>query len=160
MRRAAQAGLTLVELLVALALAALLAAPLAAAVQASLRSQAAASEANDVVQQARFAMRRMQAAVRATAPKTLGSTSAKHTGDWFSPVAFCQKDNALRETVPADHNCSGGVVIASNATNLNKVQINAGPGAAQVVELQVSIVGPAGTSIVLTSRTRMGGGML
>ena len=160
----AQSGLTLMELLIALAIAALLVAPLAAAVGNALRAQSVASEANDVAQQARFAMRRMEAAVRNTAPHALAAKAADTSGDWLAPVAFCRNNGQkmLRETTPSDVACNSGAssVIADNVSAFSVQSFNAGAGAGQVIELRLVLTGATGQSIDLTSRTRLGGGTL
>ena len=157
----AQSGLTLLELLIALAIAALLAAPLVAMVLNALAAQSVASDTNDVAQQAQFAMQRMEAAVRRTAPHALGVVPVKSTGDWLSGGTFCQKSNAIRETdYLSDPNCNGGREIASNVTDFSAAVFNAGPGAGQVIELRFVLTGATGQSITLTSRTRLGGGTL
>lgn len=159
----AQSGLTLMELLIALAIAALLAAPLGAAVLNALAAQSVASDANDVAQQARFAMQRMEAAVRRTAPHALAAKAADTSADWLAPSAFCLRSNKnLIETTPADTSCNIGSapVIAENVSAFSVQSFSAGAGAGQVIEIQLTVTGASGQSVSLTSRTRLGGGTL
>lgn len=159
----AQSGLTLMELLVALAIGALLAAPLGAAVLNALNAQSVAVDANDAAQQARFALQRMEAAVRRTAPHALAAKAASTSGDWLAPVSFCLRaDSKIIETAPADTGCtgSGASVIADGVSAFSVQSFSAGPGAAAVIELSLALSGASGQSISLTSRTRLGGGTL
>ena len=158
----AQCGLTLVELMISLAIAALLAAPLVAMIRGAFSAQSVAGDANAVAQQARFAMQRMEAVARATAPHVLTNPSANSTGNYFDPVQFCRKPsaNVLRETTTADNPCTAGRVIADNVVSFDAAQFNAGPGAAQVVQLQLTTTGSTGQSVTLLSRARLGGGTL
>lgn len=160
----AQRGLTLIEMLIALAVAALLAAPLGAAVINALQVQTVAGDTNDVAQQARFALQRMEAAVRRTAPHTLAAKAAGTSADWLAPVTYCLhvSGKAVRETTPADISCnsSSAPVIAEGVSAFSVQSFNAGAGAAAVIEIQLTLTGATGQTIALTSRTRLGGGML
>ena len=158
-----QPGFTLIELMISLALAALLVAPLSTLVVNALTAQGVAGAINDVSQDARFAMRRIEAAVRATAPGVLAAKGATTTGSWLSPVAFCLRSNKnLVETTPADTGCNSSTTrtIAANVTAFNVQQFNAGAGAVQVIEISMTVTGAGGQAIALTSRTRLGGGTL
>ena len=155
----AQCGTTLIELLIALAIAALLAAPLGAALVNALSGQTVAGDTNDVAQQAQFAMQRMEAAVRRTPPHALSSKSAGTSADWLGAVAFCRNGSAqLIETTPADTTCSGTRIIADKVSAFSVQSFLAGAVAAQVIEIALTVTGPTGQGIALTSRTRLGGG--
>lgn len=156
-------GMTLIELVIALALAALLMASLATMVASALTAQTVAGEVNDVAQDARFAMQRMEAAVRNKAPGVLAAKGATTTGDWLAPLAYCLRTNKdLIETDPADTLCLGanGRAIAANVTAFNVLSFNAGVGAGPVIEIQMTLSSAGGQTIALTSRTRLGGGTL
>lgn len=158
-----QCGLTLMELLIAMSIAALLAAPLGFAVLNALAAQSVAGDTNDVAQQARFALQRMEAAVRRTAPHTLAAKAAGTSADWFAPVAFCLAANSsLIETTPADTTCtsSSAPVIAAGVSVFSVQTFTAGAAASPVIEIQLSVTGASGQSIALTSHTRLGGGTL
>lgn len=158
-----QCGLMLMEVLIALAIAALLAAPLGAMVLNALSAQSVAGDTNDVAQQSQFAMQRMEAAVRRTAPHTLAAKAASTSDDWLAPVAFCLAANdRLIETTPADTTCvsNSAPVIADGVSAFSVQTYNAGAGAAAVIEIQLTLAAPTGQSISLTSRTRLGGGTL
>ena len=159
----AQCGLTLIELLIALAIAALLVVPLGAAVRNALSAQTVASDTNDLAQQARFALQRMEAQVRRTAPHTLAAKAAGTSADWLAPSAFCLRGGTnLIETTPADVTCSSASapVIAAGVSAFSVQSYNAGAGAAAVIEIQLTVTGASGQTIALTSRTRLGGGVL
>lgn len=158
-----QSGMTLMELLIALAIAALLVAPLAAAVFDALKAQAVAGDSNEVAQQAQFAMQRMEAAVRRTAPHTLAAKAASTSGDWLTSVTFCLAANgSLLETTPADATCtsSSAPVIATGVSAFSVQTFDAGAAANPVIEIQLSVTGASGQGIALTSHTRLGGGVL
>jgi len=160
----AQCGLTLIELLIALAIAALLAAPLGAAVINALKVQTVAGDTNDAAQQARFALQRMEATVRRTAPHTLAAKAADTSADWLAPVTYCLRANgkAVLETTPADTNCvsNSAPVIAEGVSAFSVQAFSAGSGAGPVIQIQLTVTAASGQSIDLTSRTRLGGGTL
>ena len=158
---APQTGMSLVELLVSLPIAVMLLAPLVQLVRSGLDMQRVAAEQQDVAQQARFAMQRMLAAVRATAPKALASKPPGTTGDWLSPAAFCLNGNAqLIETIPADTSCAGTRVIGERVTTFAVQTYNAGTRAKTVIEISLTVTGPTGQGVPLLARARMGGAEL
>ncbi len=158
----AQHGMSLLELLVAMAIAAVIMVPLAAMVRNALDAQTLTRERNDLAQQARFALRRMAAAVQATpSSRTLAAKAANTTGDWLSPLAYCLNASArLIETTPADAACSGTTVIADHVGAFSVQTYAAGPNAAPVIEIQLTLSATAAGSIALTAHTRLGGGTL
>src|SRR6266581_1497745 len=142
--RRLQRGLTLIELLIAVTLAVFVLAALNSVATLGLNAQASGRQANELVYQARFALDRMAAKARGTAPKLLTTPSAGTTGDWFSvPVppatiatmyCFNSDNKQLVETVVTDTGCAGGVgsaVIANNVTAFS-AQLPAWPGAGPV----------------------------
>ncbi|OIQ96182.1 hypothetical protein GALL_218110 [mine drainage metagenome] len=158
-----QSGMTLMELLIALSIAALLVAPLTATVLDALKAQAVAGDSNDVAQQAQFAMQRMAAAVRRTAPHTLAGKAANTSADWLAPVTFClAASNRLIETTPADSGCASNSapVIADGVSAFSVQTFDAGAAAGPVIEIQLDVTGATGQGIALTSHTRLGGGTL
>lgn len=157
--RARQAGLTLLELLVALPVAVLLVLPLLDVVQGGLRLRDVAAERIDVAQQARFAMQRITAAARAAPSGTLAAKAANTTGDWLGPVAFCLNGAAqLVETTPADAGCAGTRVICERVSAFSVQTFDAGPGARKVIEIQLAVAGPRGQVAPLLAHARLGGG--
>src|SRR6266705_2780096 len=77
-----QRGLTLIELLIAVTLAVFILAALNSVTTLGLNAQASGRQANELVYQARFALDRMAAKARSTAPKLLTTpSSAGTTGD-------------------------------------------------------------------------------
>lgn len=154
-----QAGFTLVELLVSLAIGAMLVLPVARTVQTGLAAQRVAADRNDIGVQARFAMRRMTAAIAKAAPGALGAKATESTsGDWLAPVAFCLNGAAqVIETTPADTACVGTRVLAERVSAFAVRSFDAGARAATVVEIRLALAGPTGAAIDLTARARLGG---
>src|SRR5258708_23498216 len=114
-----QRGLTLIELLMAMTVAVFVLAALNSVATLGLNAQASGRQANELVYQARFALDRMAAKARGTAPKVLTTPSPGTTGDWFSSTStlYClNSGNQLVETVNTDTSCTAGAVIANNVT--------------------------------------------
>ncbi len=179
--RRSQRGLTLIELLIAVAIAAFVVAALNSVVALGLNAQASGRQANELVYQGRFALDRMAAKARSTAPKPLTTPSPDTTtGNWFSIPAppatmycFNSDNKQLVETVVTDTGCAGGAgsaVIANNVTAFSaRLPAGASPvepaGAgpvddpAAVLSLTLQIPG-APTEVKLSTRVRLGGGTL
>jgi|SRR5712691_2405757 len=163
-----QQGLTLIELLIAVALAAFILAALNSVVALGLNAQASGRQANELVYQARFALDRMAAKARGTAPKPLTTPSAGTTGDWFSvPVPpatmYCLNSaNKLVETTVTDPGCAAGAVIANNVTAFSaQLPAGAGPVDDPVATLSLTLQIPgAPTTVTLSTSVRLGGGAL
>src|SRR6266705_3294 len=160
-----QRGLTLIELLIAVTLAVFILAALNSVVSLGLNAQASGRQANELVYQGRFALDRMAAKARSTAPTK--PPPAGTTGDWFSsptsPTMYCRNsNNQLVETVVSDTGCTGSVVIANNVTAFS-AQPPAGAGPvddpAATLSLTLQIPG-APTTVTLTTSVRLGGGAL
>src|SRR2546425_11821420 len=86
--RRLQRGLTLIELLIAMTLAVFILAALNSVATLGLNAQASGRQANELVYQARFALDRMAAKSRGTAPKLLTTPPPGTTRDWFSAPTF------------------------------------------------------------------------
>ncbi len=158
--RRLQRGLTLIELLIAVTLAVFVLAALNSVATLGLNAQASGRQANELVYQARFALDRMAAKARSTAPtKPLTTPSAGTTGDWFSPTLYCLNGNQLVETVTY---CTGGAVIANNVTAFSaQLPAGAGPVDDPVATLSLTLQIPgAPTTVTLTTSVRLGGGAL
>ncbi len=158
--RRLQRGLTLIELLIAVTLAVFVLAALNSVATLGLNAQASGRQANELVYQARFALDRMAAKARSTAPtKPLTTPSAGTTGDWFSPTLYCLNGNQLVETVTY---CTGGAVIANNVTAFSaQLPAGAGPVDDPVATLSLTLQIPgAPTTVTLTTSMRLGGGAL
>lgn len=126
-KRPTQAGMTLIELVIAVAIGALVLAALHTVVSLGLRAQTEGAQANELLYQGQFALERMVDTARNVAPKPLTAPAANSTGDWFAPagcvgaacVKFCRNaGNQLIETTTTDAACTGTTVIASNVTAL------------------------------------------
>jgi len=172
-----QRGLTLIELLIAVTLAAFVLAALNSVVSLGLNAQTSGRQANELVYQGRFALDRMAARARSTAPKPLTTPPAGTppsdgtTGDWFSVpgslVMYCRNstNKQLVETVVTDPGCAGGVgsaVIANNVTAFS-AQLPAGAGAVDdpVATLSLTLqAAGAPTTVTLSTSVRLGGGAL
>src|SRR5712691_3650471 len=121
-----QRGLTLIELLIAVTLAVFILAALNSVVSLGLNAQASGRQANELVYQARFALDKMAAKARGTAPKPLTTPSPGTSGNWFSPTLYCLNGgNQLVETVVTDTGCTAGAVVANNVTAFS-AQLSAG----------------------------------
>ncbi len=158
-----QAGLTLIELVIAVAIGAIVLAALDSVVSLGLRSQAAGTRANDLLYNGHFALDRIVDAARSVAPQLLTAPAADSTGNWFAPAKFCRNPgNQLIETTTADTTCSGAVVIAYNVTAFS-AQLPPGAGAvdkaAGVLSLTLTHSGAA-APLTLTTTVRLGGGIL
>lgn len=155
-------GLTLVELLVATAIGALLLAGLSSVARQGVRARAQTRDGSEAVYQARFALQRVAAAAKATAPRALLPPPANTSGDWFSPAAFCVNGaGALIETTTADTGCTGTQVIAERVSSFSAA-LPAGAGALDSVTavVGVTLTGPGGgAALTLSERVRLGGGV-
>lgn len=155
-------GVTLIELLVATAVGALLLAGLTSVARQGVLARAVTRDGSEAVYQARFALQRVAAAAKATAPRTLLPPAANNSGDWFSPVAFCVNDaGALIETTTADTGCTGTQVIAERVSSFSTT-LPAGAGALESVTavVAVTLTGPGGGgAVTLSERVRLGGGV-
>ena len=76
--------MTLVELLIATAIGALLLAGLTSVARQGVLSRSLARDRSEAVYQARFALQRIAAAAKATAPHTMLTPAANTSGNWFS----------------------------------------------------------------------------
>jgi prepilin-type N-terminal cleavage/methylation domain-containing protein len=157
-----QRGLTLIELLLAMTVAALVFAALDSIVMLGLQAQASSRQANELVYQARFALDKMAAKARSTAPKLLATPLPGTTGDWFSPTMYCLNSNRLLDTVVWDTTCTRGDVIANNVIAFF-AQLPAGRGPVDEPAVTLSLTLQTGTApaqVTLTTSVRLGGGAL
>jgi prepilin-type N-terminal cleavage/methylation domain-containing protein len=161
-RQGAEHGFTLIELLLAMIIAALVLGALDSMLSLALRSQTTGREGNELVYQGRFALDRMAAKARSTAPKFLSTPAAGTSGDWFSPVMYCLKGgNRLVETVVSDTSCTGAAVIASDVVAFSaQLPASAGlmddPVGILALTLQSADSGP----VTFKTSIRLGGGEL
>ena len=155
-------GLTLVELLVATAIGALLLTGLTSVARQTVLSRAQVRDAGEAAYQAGFALQRVVAAAKGTAPHSLLPPAANTSGDWFSPAYFCVNGaGTLVETTTTDTGCSGAQVIAERVSSFS-VALPSGAGALESVSavVAVTLTGPGGGApITLTERVRLGGGV-
>ena len=161
MARRSQRGLTLIELLLAVAIGAIVFAALNSLVMQSLKAQASGRAGNELVYQGRFALERMVATARGTAPKLLAAPAAGTTGDWFSPAMYCRNAGGqLIETVTTDTGCSGTTVIASNVSALSAaLPASAGAVDRPLAALSLTLgTSAAPQAVTLASGVRLGGG--
>jgi len=159
-----QRGLTLIELLIAMTVAVFILAALNSVATLGLNAKASGRQANELVYQARFALDRMAAKARSTAPKLLTTPSPGTTGDWFSPTLYCLNGgNQLVETnLVTDPGCAAGAVIANNVTAFSaQLPAGAGPVDDPVATLSLTLqVAGAPTTVTLSTSMRLGGGAL
>ncbi|MBK6972642.1 MAG: hypothetical protein IPH26_06695 [Sterolibacteriaceae bacterium] len=154
--------MTLVELLIATAIGALLLAGLTSVARQGVQSRAMTRDNDEAIYQARFALQRMAAAARATAPHTLLPPAANTSGNWFDPAYFClNAASALIETTTTDAGCTGTRVIAERVSGLAATQ-PVGAGALETMTAVVALsldVPASGTPLTLSERVRLGGGV-
>src|SRR6266545_1886715 len=159
--RRSQRGLTLIELLIAIVIAAFVLAALNSVVALGLNAQASGRQANELVYQARFALDRMAAKARSTAPKLLTTLSpgTTDTGNWFSPTLYCLKGgNQLVETdLVTDPGCAAGAVIANNVTAFSaQLPAAAGPVDDPVAILSLTLQAAGAPVVTLSTSVRLG----
>ena len=162
-RMRTQAGLTVIELMIAVTIGAIVLAALNSVVSLGLRAQTAGTQANDLLYQGQFALERMVRAARGVAPQLLAAPAADSTGDWFAPARFCRNaSNQLIETTTADNTCAGTTVIASNVTAFSaELPANAGAVDKPLGVLSLTLTHSAAAEpVTLTTSVRLGGGML
>src|SRR5712692_2613545 len=160
-----QRGLTLIELLIAIVIAVSVLAALNSVATLGFNAKASGRQANELVYQARFALDRMAAKARSTAPKLLTIPSPGTTGDWFSSTStlYClNSGNQLVETTATDTGCTAGAVIANNVTAFSaQLPAGAGPVDDPVATLSLTLQAtgvPA--AVTLGTSVRLGGGAL
>lgn len=160
-----QAGMTLIELVIAVAIGAIVLAALQSVVSLGLRAQTEGGQSNELLYQGQFALGRMVDAARSVSPKLLATPTAGTTGNWFSPAMYCLNGNSqLIETTTADNGCTGTTVIASNVTAFS-AQLPSGTGTGPVDRpmgvLSLTLTHSAAAQpVTLTTRVRLGGGTL
>jgi len=161
-----QRGMTLIELVLATLIGAIILAAINGLVKLGLDAQTAKRGANELAYQGSFALARITDKARATAPKTLTTPAVTTTtGDWFAPtgctgaacVMYCSNAaNQLIETTTADTACGGATVLAGNVTLFSaSAVIGVGTRPAAVLSLTLA---NAGSTIILSSSVRLGGG--
>ncbi len=161
-----QRGLTLIELLIAMTVAVFVLAALNSVATLGLNAQASGRQANELVYQARFALDRIAAKARGTAPKLLTTPSPGTTGDWFSSTStlYCLNGgNQLVETnLVTDPGCTAGAVIANNVTAFSaQLPAGAGPVDDPVATLSLTLKATgAPVAVTLGTSVRLGGGAL
>jgi prepilin-type N-terminal cleavage/methylation domain-containing protein len=166
----AQAGVTLIELLIAVAIGAIVLSALNSVVSLGLQAQAAGRQRNELLFQARFALERMITTARTVSPKPLIPPPDDTTDNWFAPtgcvgaacVMFCRNASSqkLIETTTTDTTCIGTTVIATNVSKFSaKVPSGAGPFDKPVATLSLEI-GVAPETVTLSTSVRLGGGTL
>lgn len=151
-------GFTLIEVLIAVVMAAIVAGALNSVLLTALEARSSGRQSNELVYQGRFALERMVAAARATAPGTLATPAPGTTASWFAPAMYClNAAKQLVETTTADLTCSGTTVIADNVIAFSAQPASTGPVDDPVGVLALTLQG-AGQPITLTSAVRLGGG--
>ena len=161
-KRATQAGMTVIELMIAVVIGAIVLAALNSVVRLGVRAQASGRSQNELVFQARFALDRMIAKARGVSPTlALTTPAAGTTGNWFSPVMYCgNASSQLIETTTADTTCTGTTAIASNVTAFS-AQLPSGAGLLDepVATLSLTLATSAAPqTVTLSTSVRLGGG--
>ena len=157
-----ESGITLAELLIATAIGAMLLAGLTSVAREGVTSRAQARDSSEAVYQARFALQRIVATAKATAPHTMLTPAANTSGNWFDPTYFCvNAAKALIETTTTDTGCTGTQVIAERVNSLSAT-LPVGAGALEAMTAVVALtldVPASGTPLTLSERVRLGGGV-
>ena len=157
-------GFTLIEFMIALVAGALVLGALHGVVDLALKARTAGRQDNELVYQGRFALERMAATARATAPKVLAPpTLANSTGDWFAPTMYCLKgaSSKLVETTTSDTSCTGAKFVADYVVAFSaQLPADAGPVDAPVGILSLTLQSGTAAPVTLTRGVRLGGGML
>lgn len=162
--RAAQHGLTLVELVFAIGIASLIFAALTSLVSLGFQARAAGVAANEQVYAASFALERVVSRTRAAAIKPLVGSPVDNTGDWLAPVMFCRPAGLARliETTVTDDTCASGVVIAERVTAFS-AQLAPSTRAVDTPVIAISLTVESASTpqpVTVTARARLGGGTL
>jgi prepilin-type N-terminal cleavage/methylation domain-containing protein len=155
-------GFTLFELLAAVAIGAVLLAGLGSVARESVQAGSHTRDTAEAVYQGKFALQRVAAAARATAPRSLLAPAANTSGNWFDPLHFCVNGaGALVETTTADTGCAGTKIIAARVATFTAA-VPAGSGALDSSSASITItltVPGGGTTVTLSERVRLGGGV-
>lgn len=155
-------GFTLFELLIATAIGALLLAGLSTVAREGVLSRAQTRDTSEAVYQARFALERVSAAAKGTAPHSLLAPAVNTSGGWFDPAYFCvNAAGALIETTTTDTGCTGSQVIAERVSSFSATMpsgASALDAMAAVVAVTLTVPGSGGT-LTLSERVRLGGGV-
>ncbi len=166
----AQRGLSLIEVAIATAVGATLLVSLGESMRMATRAQVANTSLNDLTQQGRFALQRIEAAIRATpSSATLAAKgSDDSSGNWLASstyrtggVTFCLRGTQLIEKSPATTTCTTDNtdrVLAESVSAFSVLTWSPGTALQRNV-LDVSLTLASGErSITLASRVRLGGG--
>jgi prepilin-type N-terminal cleavage/methylation domain-containing protein len=157
-------GFTLIEFLIAIVAGAIVIGALNGVVDLALKARSAGRQDNELVYQGRFALERMAAIARLTAPKVLVTPSlANSTGDWFSPTMYCLKGGSdkLVETTVSDTTCTGAKFVAQHVVAFSaQLPADAGPVDAPVGILNLTLQSGTAAPVTLTMGVRLGGGTL
>lgn len=97
--RRPEQGISLVEVLLGLATGAMVLLPLVSMLQTSVAAACITGTRSGLEREAAFALNRMAARIRATAPAQLGTqANTSSSAGWFAPVTFSRKGDTLVET--------------------------------------------------------------
>lgn len=157
-----QRGLTLIELTLAITIAALIFVALDSVLVLGLQAQASGRQANETAYQAQFALEKMAAKARSSAPTLLATPPAGSTGGWFSPAMYCvNASNQLVETVASDTGCAEGAVLAHNVIGFSaQLPAGAGPVDNPVASLTLTLQTSGAAAVTLATSVRLGGGAM
>ena len=159
--RAANRGVTLIELLIATAIGSMLLAALTSMVTLGLDTRTAGAAANEQIYRATFALERLVSKTHAAGPKFLAAKAADTTGEWLAPLMFCLSASAkLIETTTDDSGCTGGTALADGVTAFSALAAaSPGPVDIPIVTYALTVAAPAAAQpVTLTASARLGGG--
>lgn len=152
-----QAGLTLIELLVAMALSAVVLATLASMVRGAAAASTVTMTQLEYQQQARFAVRRIMMQVRLAKAGTLSSkTDDASSGSWFSPTFYDLRAGSSAGTLALVETLSGASRIIAEPVKSFKITSPDLAAGQTLVEVAVT-VGQGDISATATGTARLGG---
>ncbi len=164
--RAAQRGVTLIELVLSIAIGAILLAGISNLLKIGFDAGASVRNSNELAYQGSFALARIEDKARGTPPKALAAPAANTSGDWFAPagcagaacVMYClNAGRQLIETTTADTTCAGTLVIATNVAAFSATLPAVIGRPAARLSLTMS---NASSTQTLSAGMRLGGGVL
>lgn len=143
---ARQCGLSLFELLLALAITALVMAPLVPMLETASATARVGGDQAALEQEADFALERIAARIRATAPSPLTGP----TTDWLKPAVYVLANGSLVEQLGGSN-----YTLADSVTTFSLAAV-ANTGSQPLIRVSLTLT-RNGTSVSASSVVRMGG---
>ena len=141
-------GLSLTELLLGLAIGALLLAPLPSLLQSAGASARVAADQVALEREADFALERIAARIRATAPAA-GRTD-KPSSEWFKPVVYSVAEGVLVEQEGKD-----SYVLAESVTGF-AMSVSSSEAGLPLIKVSLGLAREGGASTTAVAAVRLG----